>query len=784
MKRKHILLVLCAAVAICAIPLAITGCTGEPEIEYGEWITVSAPTCEEEGVEMRSALMDSTITQTRAIPATGHNWNDWETLTEATCLLAGVETRTCNTCENLDKRPIPALGHSWGEWVTALEPDCDNSGVKLRVCTRDEKHTELSDIPALKHDYSDWVITLAPTCTTDGVETCYCRNNNGHVKVRAVEAYGHKWGGYVITKPRTCTENGEGKRVCANDSSHEIISTINAIGHNYGDWVVSTPATENGEGEDIRYCRYDSAHTETRVAPAVGSEGLDYELNSAGTGYIVSKDYFYPRGTVYIPAEHKGLPVTEIRRSAFQNCDGIERVVFLGNNIKTVGSMAFYRCDKLQSVEFPEGITYISTHVFSHCLSLKSVSFPSTLQKLGLAYGDHGAYISVLDRCPALESLTVAEGNPYYKVDNGCLIEKSTNALLAGTVNAVIPKYVTKIERSAFAGSGIESVCIPASVAYIGRSAFSGCSKLKELTFENGVLEVLGGFMSVVFSSSSLERIVLPDNLTAIGRDAFNCPSLREVVFGKNIKTIGSFAFRDCNAIQVCEIPASVTTLYGNSFEGSAVGAMTIAADNEKYFKDGNCIIERETNILVAGADEVLIPEYVTAIANCAFYERKIESVVIPNNVETIGRAAFYECTSLKSLNFGLGSCKLEVIDEDAFYHCSGLRGVRLPDKLREIRSSAFNGCEALASVTFGYSDGTFGYGVSSLESIGGYAFADTALKTFEIPATVTSVDPAAFRWCKGLTLTVHKDNEVFRVENGCLIEIATGEVVCDPSAE
>ncbi|MDE5729269.1 MAG: leucine-rich repeat domain-containing protein [Clostridia bacterium] len=784
MKRKHILLVLCAAVAICAIPLAITGCTGEPEIEYGEWITVSAPTCEEEGVEMRSALVDASITQTRAIPATGHDWNDWETLTEATCLLAGVETRTCNTCENLDKRPIPALGHSWGKWVTTLEPDCESRGAQIRVCTRDEKHTELNYIPALKHDYGDWVITLAPTCTTDGVETRYCRNSNSHVQARPIEAYGHKWGKYVITKPETCTEEGEGKYVCANDASHTIITTIKACGHSYGDWVVSTPATENGEGEDIRYCVRDSAHTETRVAPAAGSDRLEYELNSDGTGYIVKKDYPYPTGTVYIPAMHKGLPVTAIKHSAFQSCKDIERVVILGNNLTTVGNMAFANCEKLQSLEFPEGLKYISSHVFYRCPSLKSVSFPSTVKNLGGTAGDHGTYISVFNMCSALESITVAEGNPYYKVDNGCLIEKSTNALLSGTLNAVIPKYVTSIERSAFMGSGIESVCIPASVAYIGRSAFSSCSKLKELTFENGALEVLGGFVSVVFSSSSLERIVLPDSLTAIGRYAFDCPSLREVVFGKNIKTIGSFAFSDCHAIEVCEIPASVTTLYGNSFEGSAVGAITIAEDNEKYFKDGNCIIERETNILVAGADDVVIPSYVTAIANSAFYERKIESVVIPNSVETIGNYAFAYCTSLKSLSFALGSGNLKVIGEDAFYNCTALTGVRLPDSLREIRSSAFKGCSALTSVTFGYSDGTFGYGASSLESIGSYAFADTGLKTFEIPATVTSVDPAAFRRCKGLTLTVHKDNVIFRAENGCLIEIATGEVVCDPSAE
>ncbi len=783
MKLKYKLLILCAAFTLCALPFAFTGCSGEDETEFGEWITVTAPTCEEAGEEVRSALTDPLITETHAIPATGHDWGGWQTTAEPTCLLTGTETRTCNTCKNSDMRPIPALGHSWGDWETTSEADCEHDGAQLRICQRDETHTELNTIPATGHDYTDWVITLAPTCTAGGVETRYCRSDNKHTEARPLEAYGHNWGPYVETVPATCTEGGSKKRVCSNDSSHVLTYETKSRGHSFGDWVISVPATETEEGEDIRICRRDSAHTETRVAPAAGSSGLEYILNDAGTEYAVGADYPYPQGTVYIPAYHKGLPVTRIDRSAFQGCEDIEHIVFLGNNLKTVGGMAFAMCEKLQSIEFPEGITSVAAHAVTRCENLKSVSFPSTVKYLGLNGEDHGSYIAAVDMCPALESITVAEDNTAYKAENGCLIEKATNALLAGTVNAVIPDYVTKIERLAFAGSRIERINIPAKVSNIGLAAFNGCGKLCEVTFENGELKVLGGLLGAIFSGcNSLERIELPDSLTEINRCAFlHCNSLREIVFGKNLQKIGSHAFDGCKGIEICEIPASVTYIHGTSFSGSAVSSLTLAAGNTKYFKDGNCIIERETNTLVAGADDAVIPDYVTLIAEYAFSWRNMESVIIPAGVKKIDEAAFYECALLKNVSFETGS-GLEVIGEKAFYNCTSLKGIMLPEKLREIQDSAFCSCDVLSSVTFGFSDGMFVFGASSLEIIGSYAFAYTALESFEVPATVTNIGDNAFRHCDNLTsLTVKDDNTAYKIVDGCLVENATGKVVYTP---
>ena len=515
MKLKHKLLIACATLALCAVPFAVAGCAENDDTAYGEWETVTAATCENEGVQMRVSLADPLVTQTRAIPASGHSWNDWVTLTEPTCLVAGVETRTCNTCENSDMRAIPALGHNWGEWETDLAADCYSSGTQSRTCLRDQSHTELQTVSALGHDFGDWVITRAPTCTVAGVETRYCRNCNKHTEVRSVEAYGHDWNTYVITKQATCTEEGEGAYICANDATHIRLRTEKALGHQYGDWVVSVPATESEEGEDICVCRRDSSHTQTRASDPIGSE-LSYSLNSEGTGYVVRS--IVPseslRGTVYIPAKYNGLPVTEIGTNGFARCTEIERVVIFGRNLKTVGGNAFAMCEKLQSIEFPEGVTTIGVNAFVLCSALKSVSFPASAVTIG------GGKIGIFRYSSVLESITVAEGNPTYKADGGCLIERETNTLLAVTVNAVIPQYVTSIYEYAFFQVDIESVNIPENVENIGTHAFYGCEKLKEVTIESGNLSVIGSY---AFSHcKNIERIVIPATVTEIAVYAFS----------------------------------------------------------------------------------------------------------------------------------------------------------------------------------------------------------------------------------------------------------------------
>ena len=124
----------------------------------------------------------------------------------------------------------------------------------------------------------------------------------------------------------------------------------------------------------------------------------------------------------------------------------------------------------------------------------------------------------------------------------------------------------------------------------------------------------------------------------------------------------------------------------------------------------------------------------VTSIGYCAFYGCSgLTSVTIPNSVTTIGSGAFYNCSGLTSVTI---PNSVTNIDREAFYNCSGLTSMTIPNSVTTIGSSAFYNCSGLTSVTIG----------NSVTTIGDRAFYNcSGLTNVTIPNSVTNIDREAF---------------------------------------
>ena len=147
----------------------------------------------------------------------------------------------------------------------------------------------------------------------------------------------------------------------------------------------------------------------------------------------------------------------------------------------------------------------------------------------------------------------------------------------------------------------------------------------------------------------------------------------------------------------------------------------------------------------------VVIPANATTIGNSAFEQcASLISIDIPANVETIGTAAFKGCSSLTTVTFEKES-QLKTISGGysnpnyygVFSDCTALTSIKIPASVKTIEEAAFKGCSSLATVTFEKG--------SQLKTIGGDsyssgAFSDcTALTSIEIPASVETIEAAAF---------------------------------------
>jgi hypothetical protein len=131
----------------------------------------------------------------------------------------------------------------------------------------------------------------------------------------------------------------------------------------------------------------------------------------------------------------------------------------------------------------------------------------------------------------------------------------------------------------------------------------------------------------------------------------------------------------------------------------------------------------------------------VTRIGDSAFYDcTGLTSVTIPNSVTSIGDSAFSGCTNLTSITI---PNRVTSIGGGAFSGCANLTSITIPNHVTSIEDSVFAWCTSLTSVTI----------PSGVTSIGESAFYDcTGLTSVTIPNSVTTIGDSVFCWCTSLT--------------------------------
>lgn len=201
---------------------------------------------------------------TEAIPATGHSFGSWITITSPTCTGAGSEQRACSVCGFTETRGIDPTGHSWAEDYTIDQaPTCTQDGSKSIHCTVCDAVKDVQVIPATGHTPNEGVVTTQPTCTEAG-EIHYTCTVCGEEWDEVLPATGHTWGEDTILTAATCTEAGSLEHTCLVCGVKETV-VIPATGHSYQDTVTPPTCTEAGyTTHTCTVCGY--TYTDTPVA--------------------------------------------------------------------------------------------------------------------------------------------------------------------------------------------------------------------------------------------------------------------------------------------------------------------------------------------------------------------------------------------------------------------------------------------------------------------------------------------------------------------------------------
>ena len=160
-----------------------------------------------------------------------------------------------------------------------------------------------------------------------------------------------------------------------------------------------------------------------------------------------------------------------------------------------------------------------------------------------------------------------------------------------------------------------------------------------------------------------LQAVEIGRNVTSIGSYAFyHCESLSSIVIPNGVTSISNYAFQDCYSLSSIVIPNGVTSIGSSTFQ--------------------NCY----------SLSSIVIPESVTSIGNSAFYHcYSLSSIVIPNGVTSIGSSTFQNCYGMAFYDFSQCTSVPTLGGTSVFSNIPSDCKIVVPDNLYDTWTAATN---------------------------------------------------------------------------------------------
>ena len=315
--------------------------------------------------------------------------------------------------------------------------------------------------------------------------------------------------------------------------------------------------------------------------------------------------------------------------------------VWRGQPVTAIGDSAFYNCSGLTSVIIPDSVKDIGAGAFFGCSGLTSVTIGNSVTSIGTsAFSGCNKLVEVINN----SSLNIVKGNRGF----GDVGEYALNVKKGGTSEVVNKNgylfYTYDNTNYLFGYAGNDTqLTLPSDYNGQGyeiyKSAFRDCNKLTSVT--------------------------IPDSVTSIGAGAFSdCRGLTSVIIGSGVTSIGNDAFYFCFKLVEVINNSSLNIVKGSENNGE-VGYYALNVKNggtsEIVNNDGYLFYTYDnTNYLlgyVGDETQLTLPSDYNGqgyeIYTEAFYKcTGLTSVTIPDSVTSIGGYAFADCTGLTIIDF------------------------------------------------------------------------------------------------------------------------------------
>ena len=285
--------------------------------------------------------------------------------------------------------------------------------------------------------------------------------------------------------------------------------------------------------------------------------------------------------------------LTHIKEYAFRGCTSLAQLT-VPASVETIDHGAFEGCSALYSVtvaeenptfyaegrciltcadkrivaagynaKLPEGVTKVEAHALENCLNeyIEELILPETLTSIGeYAFAGNGFEKVVIPaslteiganaftHCYSLRTIEVAEDNPRYYSEGGCLIDREANAVVSSCVSkATVPHGITAIGDAAFQNYSGATVSLPATVLNIAEGAFRSMNALE-----------------VDYDGSPVMWSVLPTYETGLQNVKADCK-------GKDADTLAVADFDGDGIIRLRDVLRAASATDGEDIDGDSI---------------------------------------------------------------------------------------------------------------------------------------------------------------------------------------------------------------------
>lgn len=388
--------------------------------------------------------------------------------------------------------------------------------------------------------------------------------------------------------------------------------------------------------------------------------------------------------------------------SYIPNVDAVNKTILIPSSVTSIDHEAFKNKSKIKKIFIPNSVTAIGDRAFSGCSSLE---------------------------------------NDIKWERNNKIYDSSFN---------ILPEGLLSLGEQAFENcTSLSAIKIPRSLTMrIGNAAFSDCPNLTSVKWDS----MLAIPQETFKNCNILNDVVIDDSVTAIGVRAFSKCGLNYINMPQSLVFINTGAFEN-NSFNSLNFPSYVRKIGAYAFARGAESDIEILYDSVPWPDEQEYANNIYGLFFSDNAQLTEIGDYAFANSLCA-----ADYVELPYTISKLGTGVFRNCQHLKGISFGneftSADCKLDSIPEEAFYKCSKLTAVSLPEELREIDNYAFYCCSNLSEIAipvFVQKIGAYAFsGGSNAEITEGTATAAPKISKLSIPSCA-SIETGAFKYCRQL---------------------------------